>query len=114
MSTHRMHQVEELCDRILLIDEGQDVLYGDLEEIRQRYSGHAVLVRAVGELPKLPGVIEMSPHNAALKLTLAEETSPQEVLQSLVEQGVVLEQFEIALPTLDEIFIRVVEQGSAQ
>jgi ABC-2 type transport system ATP-binding protein len=36
MSTHQMHQVEELCDRILLIDEGEDVLYGNLDEIRRR------------------------------------------------------------------------------
>jgi ABC-2 type transport system ATP-binding protein len=108
MSTHQMHQVEELCDRILLIDDGRDVLYGRLDEIRRRYSGHAVLVGAVGELPALGGVEEISSHNGAVKLTLAEDTGPQDVLSALVAQGVVVERFEIAVPTLDEIFIRVV------
>jgi ABC-2 type transport system ATP-binding protein len=108
MSTHQMHQVEELCDRILLIDEGRDVLYGRLDEIRRRYSGHAVLVGAAGELPPLAGVEEVASHNSAWKLTLAEDTLPQDVLGSLVAQGVVVEKFEIAVPTLDEIFIRVV------
>ncbi len=111
MCTHQMHQVEELCDRILLIDDGKDVLYGDLREIRRRFSGHAVLVQAAGELPALPGVIGVEPHNSALKLALAAETTPQQVLQSLVAQGVPVERFEIATPTLDEIFIRVVEGG---
>ena len=108
MSTHQMHQVEELCDRILLIDEGRDVLYGKLDEIRRRYSGHAVLVSAAGELPTLAGVEEVTSHNGALKLALAEDTLPQDVLGALVAQGVVVERFEIAVPTLDEIFSRVV------
>ena len=111
MSTHQMHQVEELCDRILLIDEGRDLLYGNLDQIRRQYSGHAVLVRLAGEIPNVDGVEQVLPHNNAAKLMLGEDTSPQDVLQALMAQGVVLERFEIAIPTLDEIFIRVVEEG---
>jgi ABC-2 type transport system ATP-binding protein len=109
MSTHQMQQVEELCDRILLIDRGRDVLYGCLDEIRRRYSGHAVLVRPLGELPALEGVKEICPQNGDLKLTLAEEIDPQEVLYALTRQGIMLEKFEIAISSLDEVFIRVVE-----
>ncbi len=108
MSTHQMHQVEELCDRILLIDDGRDVLYGRLDEIRRRYSGHAVLVSTAGELPELAGVEEISSQNSTVRLTLAHDTAPQDVLSALVASGVVVERFEIAIPTLDEIFIRVV------
>jgi len=114
MSTHQMHQVEELCDRIVLIDEGRDVLYGDLDQIRRRFSGHAVLVRAAGELPAIAGVDEVSSQNGATRLTLAQGTTPQDVLRALLVQDVILEKFEIAIPTVDEIFIRVVadqEQG---
>jgi ABC-2 type transport system ATP-binding protein len=109
MSTHQMHQVEELCDRILLIDDGKDVLYGDLDDIRRRFSGHAVLVRTAGELPTVDGVEQAAPHNDAIKLTLSQGTTPQDVLRALMAQDVILEKFEIATPTLDEIFIRVVE-----
>jgi ABC-2 type transport system ATP-binding protein len=108
MSTHQMHRVEELCDRLLLIDHGKGVLYGELDEIRRRYSGHAVLVRAVGEIPAMAGVEEMAPHNDATKLVLSKDVTPQEVLHALTSQDVILEKFEIAVPTLDEIFIRVV------
>ena len=111
MSTHQMHQVEELCDRILLIDDGRDLLYGNLDEIQRRFSGHAVLVRVAGDLPTMAGVVDVSPQNSAVKLTLAEESTPQDLLRALMAQDLVLEKFEIAIPTLDEIFIRVVEGG---
>lgn len=109
MSTHQLNQVEELCDRIMLMNFGQVILYGGLDEIRQEFSGHAVWVRTVGEPGTIPGVISTETHNSATRLELAQGVSPQEVLRHLVKQNVILEQFEIAIPTLDEIFIRVVE-----
>jgi ABC-2 type transport system ATP-binding protein len=111
MSTHQMHQVEEMCDRIVLIDEGRDVLYGNLEQIRRQYSGNAVWVRAVGTLPPLAGVETISNHNGTTKLMLMKDTSPQDVLNTLVAEKVILEKFEIAIPSVSEIFIRVVEEG---
>jgi len=111
MSTHQMHQVEELCDRILLIDEGRDVLYDDLNEIRRRYAGHEVLVRAGGEIPPVPGVTATAVHNDATNLTLDADTLPYDVLKALLAQGVQVEHFEIVLPSLEEIFVRVVQEG---
>jgi ABC-2 type transport system ATP-binding protein len=112
MSTHVMHQVEELCDRIVLINRGNTVLYGPLDQIRRDYSGRAVLVRVHGNLPALSGVQTAVPHNGATQLTLAGASSPMAILEQLVEQHVDVEQFEIAIPTLDEIFIRVVRDES--
>ena len=114
MSTHQMHQVEELCDRILLINEGRDVLYGDLEEIRRRYAGNAVLIRAAGDLPPINGVDQSLTTNGTVKLILKSGTSPQDILHRLSEEDVVLEKFEIAVPNLDEIFIQVVEAGDTR
>lgn len=110
MSTHQMHQVEELCDRILLIDHGRVVLYGELDDIRRQFSGHAVLVRTLEPLPTLPGVAMQEVHNSATKLTLEEQVSPQEILQTMIANNLTVEQFEIALPGLDEIFIKVVQR----
>jgi ABC-2 type transport system ATP-binding protein len=109
MCTHQMHQVEELCDRILLIAKGRDVLNGNLNEVRRRFSGNAVLVQAAGELPAVAGVDQVESRNGTVLLRLAEGTAPLDVLQELVDKRVPLEKFEIAIPTLDEIFIRVVE-----
>jgi ABC-2 type transport system ATP-binding protein len=52
----------------------------------------------------------VAPHNGAIQLLLDQQTSPQDVLQQLVSQHSAIEQFEIALPSLDEIFIRVVSE----
>ncbi len=111
MSTHQMHQVEELCDRIVLIDQGCNVLYGNLSEIRSRFSGHAVLVRASQELPPISGVEQIFTQNGTTKLALDEATTPQDILYQLADQKIILEKFEIAVPSLDEIFIRVVGEG---
>jgi len=113
MSTHQMHQVEELCDRILLIDEGHDVLYGNLDEIRRRYAGHEVLVRAAGEIPHVAGVTATAAHNGDTKLTLDADTLPHDVLKALLAHGVKVEHFEVVLPRLEEIFVRVVQEGRA-
>ncbi len=63
MSTHQMHQVEELCDRILLVNQGRRVLYGNLAEVRRRFSGHEVLVQTSDPRPEIlagvPGVAEV-------------------------------------------------------
>jgi len=111
MSTHQMHQVEELCDRIVLIDDGVDVLFGSIPAIRKRFSGHAVVVQADGELPDLSGVLQVDRINHEVKLLLEEKTDPQSVLEELLANGVSLSKFEIATPTLDEIFIKVVQEG---
>ena len=113
MSTHQMHQAEELCDRILLIDKGRALLQGCLGDIRRRFAGHAVLLRAAGDLPALAGVEAITWHNNAMRLTLANGTTPQDVLRALVRQNVAVESFQVAIPTLDEIFVRVVQAGGA-
>jgi ABC-2 type transport system ATP-binding protein len=113
LCSHQMHLVEELCDRIVLIDHGKVMLYGELAEVRRAFASNAVLVKAGRELPALPGVERVEPLNGAVKLHLAPGVQPQEILRALVAQNVPLEQFEIAIPTLDEIFIQVVQGKGA-
>jgi ABC-2 type transport system ATP-binding protein len=108
MSTHQMHHVEELCDRIMLINQGKALLYGSVENIRRRFSGNIVVLRAAGELPAVAGIKSVVSRNHAVRLELAEGAKPKDILRSLVERDVDVEQFEVALPSLDEIFVRVV------
>lgn len=114
MSTHQMQQVEELCDRMLLINHGRNLLYGSIREVRTQFSGHAVLVDSSQPIPDLPGVIGRQPVNSSWKLDLDADTTPQQVLQTLVENGIRLDRFEIAVPSLDEIFIRAVAKEKTQ
>lgn len=110
MSTHQMNQVEELCDRLVLINSGKVILYGHLGEIRRQYAGEAVDIRTTDLLPaQIKGVRQVAARNGGYRLFLEKGAATQDVLKCLLEQNVTLEQFEIAMPTLDEIFIRVVK-----
>lgn len=110
MSTHMMHQVEELCDRILLIDHGRSMLYGDIDKIRGKYAGHTLIVQTQANLPNLKGVLHVESHNSVYRLTLSPDSQTAEILHQLVEDRVFVERFEIAVPTLDQIFIQVIQE----
>jgi len=114
MCTHQMHQVEELCDRLVLINHGQLMLYGALREVRQKFAKPEVSLSTPVALPEaISGVDEIKRENESYLLHLVPGKSPQEVLQTLVQANLKIDKFEIAMPTLDEIFIEVVKnQGS--
>jgi ABC-2 type transport system ATP-binding protein len=111
MSTHQMNQVEELCDRILLIDHGKRVLYGTLKEIQQSFTSQDVMVTPLDELPELiQGVREIRKTNGRFKLVLEPDAKPNLILKDLINNGTELIEFEIAVPPLNEIFIQVVKK----
>ncbi len=115
MSTHQMNQVETLCDRIVLINKGRVLLYDDLREIRDRFTTNAILINSDAHLPEdLPGIASVEENGLTLRLTPQEGVMPQDLLNTLVKHGVNLKSFEIATPSLDEVFIRVVNEGNAQ
>jgi ABC-2 type transport system ATP-binding protein len=111
LSTHQMNRVEALCDRILLIDRGQAVLYGSLAEIKRAHAPNAIRVRAPHIPPDIPGVVEVAPDDGAFNLALAERTAPQEVLRALLDRGVEVEAFEVAPVPLEDIFVAAVSGG---
>ena len=106
LSTHQMNQVEELCDRILMINNGKDVLYGDLSEIKARYRGNSVLLDFKGELGEIPGVTGKRTQKGYTELVLDGKTTPQQVLEHLISRGLVINRFEVATPSLNEIFLK--------
>jgi ABC-2 type transport system ATP-binding protein len=117
LSTHQMDQVEELCDRIVMIDRGRRVLYGTVREIKKRYaeeirasSGHrnVVVVEGEGEFATLPGVSEAVALGGALKLTLSPDLRPERFLERAIAGGMTITHFEAAPTPLEEIFVHVV------
>jgi ABC-2 type transport system ATP-binding protein len=108
LSTHQMNEVEELCDRILMINHGRSVLYGNLAEIKSKYRSNSVLLEFEGELGEVPGVTEKRTHKGYVELVLDGNTTPSQVLERLVSRGMVINRFEVATPSLNEIFLRVV------
>ena len=114
MCTHQMNQVEELCDRLVLINKGSAMLYGTLNEVRRKFAKPALEVATPDPMPaQLPGISEIQKLNGSYLLHIANGESPQSILKALMATNIQIDKFEIALPTLDEIFIEVVKnQGT--
>jgi len=113
MSTHQMYQVEEMADRLLMIHRGQQKLYGAVTEIRNQYALHAIIVEGSGNWAALPGVERVEPvengRHASL-LHLQPTATPDTVLAAIATSPQThIERFEMAVPSLNDIFIRVVE-----
>jgi len=109
LSTHRMNDVEELCDRVLMIDHGKRVLYGALSEIKAKYRSNNVILEFQGKLSPIKGVTSMNENDRYLELILDANASPQDILKQLAEQQITVSRFEIGTPSLQEIFLRVVK-----
>ncbi|MCY4575188.1 MAG: ATP-binding cassette domain-containing protein [Chloroflexi bacterium] len=108
-STHQMTDVEELSDRVLMIDGGEVALEGVPSELRRRYRGDTIRVESPDELPKsISGVGDIERSAEAVTMRLLEGATAEQVLKELLDAGVRIERFEVALPTLEEIFIREV------
>ncbi len=111
LSTHQMPMVEELCDRVAMIDRGRLVLYGDLEEIRLRHGDAAVLVDARDDVRTLPLVARHEPRGRLDRIVLKEGVRPRDFMELLVGRGIAVEHFEVARAPLEEIFVRLVRAG---
>jgi ABC-2 type transport system ATP-binding protein len=114
MSTHQMHQVEEMAERLLMINRGQQKLYGPVREIRKQFAQHAIIVEGEGRWETLPGVerIEVTENgHRAAKLYLRPEVTTDSVLAAIAQtSGMSIQRFELALPSLTDIFIEVAGQ----
>ena len=107
MSTHRMNEVERLCDRLLMINKGKSVLYGSLSEIRTKFAENRIFLDYRGDLTGISGFRIKDMRDGFAELELEDGFSPQAVLAELVGKGIVIDRFERAAPNLHEIFIKM-------
>jgi ABC-2 type transport system ATP-binding protein len=111
MSTHDMNDAQALCDRILLIDRGRRLLYGRVADVQRAFSSGAVEVEGEGlptELGALHSVSDVSAANGAARFLLRDGADAGDLFRELAAYGADVRRFELAKPTLDEIFIRAV------
>ena len=114
LSTHQMNQVEALCDRVALINQGRLMVYGAVDEVRRRYSRAEVVVRLGGDLPAIAATASaIADGDGVWRLMLANGATPSQVLSELVRAGAAVERFEPMLAPMEDIFLRVVREGLA-
>jgi ABC-2 type transport system ATP-binding protein len=112
-STHRMEQVEEICDHIILVNKGHKILDGSVKGIKQQFKED--IYRIAFEEPVLPehtaihlfSVISKTEKELVLKKN--EDYSANEILSYFIHKGLTIHAFNEILPSLNDIFIRQVE-----
>ncbi|HNE29016.1 MAG TPA: ABC transporter ATP-binding protein [Saprospiraceae bacterium] len=111
-STHRMEQVEEMCDYIVLINQGKNVLYGEVQDIKNQYKQHLYRVEISGEWPAdfAERFNLASRQGGTATVQFANEQESNSLLQYLVGKGTHVRSFNEILPTFNEIFIRRVAE----
>jgi ABC-2 type transport system ATP-binding protein len=112
-STHDMTAAEELCDFIFMIHRGRKVLDGTLEQIKSAYGSDTLRVRLERpvDLRDLRGVSEITNLGNVQELRLGVGAEPDEILAELMRRGSV-RHFEVAHPSLHEIFVRIARPES--
>jgi ABC-2 type transport system ATP-binding protein len=114
-STHRMEQVEEICDHIVLVNLGQKVLDGTVSDIKQQFKENKFSIK----LRELPNALDHSSFQLvdqtanALTVRIQDGFKSNDVLQYFLQQNVTIESFNEILPSLNEIFINLVENTNA-
>lgn len=109
-STHRMEQVEEICENIILINKGKVVLEGKVAEVKQRFKKHEFSIHYTGSLPQLSDrfpLVRQRDHELVMKID--NQSTGNDLLRELINREVQVTSFSEILPSLNEIFIEQVE-----
>ena len=106
LSTHRMEQVERLCDSICLIDKGRNVLDGDLRAIKQSYGKNTLHVEFTGSDGFLnhPAIGQTTRLITGIEAKLQPGADPQEILKAAVQSDARITRFELLEPSLERNF----------
>ncbi|GBD94078.1 daunorubicin/doxorubicin resistance ATP-binding protein DrrA [bacterium BMS3Abin05] len=109
-STHLMEQVEKLCDRICLINKGQAILEGKIQDIKQKFGKNHLIVSYTGDSDFLSdsSIQAYNDYGNYVEILLAKEANPQALLKKIVKQAEVYK-FELVEPSMHEIFIETVQ-----
>jgi ABC-2 type transport system ATP-binding protein len=114
-STHRMEQVEEICDHIVLVNLGKKILDGTVTQVKQDFKENEFIIQ-LGEMPASIisasfDVVDQKENKLIVKIK--EGFKSNDVLQYFLQQNVTIEGFNEILPSLNDIFIHLVEGTKA-
>ena len=110
-STHRMEQVEEICDHIVLVNQGKKILDGTVPNIKQQFKESIFRI----QLSDIPAEINsaafkvVKQNDKQLTVRIGDGVNSNEVLQYFLQQRITIEAFNEILPSLNDVFIRLVE-----
>jgi ABC-2 type transport system ATP-binding protein len=113
-STHQMEQVEELCESIAIVDRGRVVVNGAVRDVKRRMNRQVVRLATDGDghgvewLGTLPGVSVTTEREDYVELRVPADRDPETILRAALYRGDRVTRFEIAEPSLEEVFVEYV------
>ncbi len=110
-SSHNMEDVEEMCERVVLVSGGNVLLYGALDELKRARGIQNIRVTAPQQPAAMPGVSDATIENGRFEYLLTEGSDPNAVLRAFLDSGIPVERFEVALPSLRDMFIEEVSRA---
>ncbi|MBK6265899.1 ATP-binding cassette domain-containing protein [Marivirga sp. S37H4] len=119
-STHRMESVEELCDHIALINKAEKILDGEKVAIKEQFKSHIFEVAYTGNIITANEQFDLLSSNkrpdgvSVSKIKLAEDTSANDLLRSLMDQSVNIVSFQEEIPSISDIFIKLVQGNNVE
>jgi ABC-2 type transport system ATP-binding protein len=111
-STHRMEQVEQMCDDIVLYNQGRTILTGSVNQIKRSFGKNTVILEYDGDasfLDKVPGIRFNNRSNRFAEFTLEDDSQTRHILAQALE-SLDVHRFERVFPSLHEIFIQSVKK----
>ena len=115
-STHVMESAEKLCDDIFLINKGQEVLYGKLNDIKKSFGRENVLIEFEGNddfLKRSKQIKKFDNYGRYVEAQLVKNADTQKLLKEAMEVSII-RRFEIKEPSLNDIFIESVIESDAE
>jgi ABC-2 type transport system ATP-binding protein len=119
-STHIIDHAERICDHVCIIARGSKVADGTIPQVKREHGTEYIALRLDGRSPnvaatvrRIGDVVEVREHGNELEIALRDGADPQSLLEQLVSAGVRLRRFEVAEPTLEQIFIERVGAQTA-
>lgn len=114
-STHRMEQVEEICDRIVLINLGKKILDGSVDEVKQQFKENNYFVKLRNsDIDLSDATFDINrKEDGSFIIKIDDKHTGNDILTYLLSKGAEVETFSEMLPSLNEIFIRLVENTGA-
>ncbi|HEY1531110.1 MAG TPA: ABC transporter ATP-binding protein [Galbitalea sp.] len=107
MVTHQMEEVERLCDRVILLKNGEAEAYGTIPAVQDQYGGTVIRLKYSGTVPDSKHYdVTLREKNYA-ELTLTDSVDEAAILKDLVDAGVLVRSFVTSKLSLDDIFLKV-------
>lgn len=111
-STHRMEQVEEICKDIVLINKGKKILEGTVSGVKDKYKENIYKIDFSGKLPERLVTNDfkvLSDDDQSVTIKVSDGYNSNTLLRDLIAEGFIIKGFNEVLPSLNEIFIKQVE-----